>query len=143
MLAAIQFNDQLWGECREINYIILNRLLATKLNPFNLAVPETLPESNFGVCAVVAKIMGPAMQGMSWFHCNFPHPLTPSRQGRGNLTPNPKCPKFTWLGRSGGEWRHAQGYEWAASLPWQLVVQLPLPGPVETYTGVGTAPLTV
>jgi len=42
---------------------------------------------------------GKSLRGMSWFHGSYPHPLTPSRQGRGDFwglhkRPNSNHPEF-------------------------------------------------
>ena len=96
VLAAVKLDDQLGGKRDEIHDVIFDGLLAAELHPFNLTVPEMPPQQALHIRRVVAQLPGKGGESMSRFHGKvrtlsffaYTHPLTPSRQGRGNLLPS-------------------------------------------------------
>ncbi len=75
------------------------RLLPAKFDTLNLAVLQATPKQKFNISSVISQISGKSLKGMAWFHDSCPHPLTPSRQGRGDFLnlhkrPNSRPPFF-------------------------------------------------
>jgi len=85
MLATVKLYNNPFVKGNEINNIFFNRLLPSELGAFKLAVSQVTPQIAFRISTLVAQFSGKCVKGMSLFHGSFPHPLTPSRKGRGDL----------------------------------------------------------
>jgi hypothetical protein len=44
-----------------------------------------MPEYTFNISCVISQFYRIFLKAMTWFHGAFPHPLTPSRKGRGDF----------------------------------------------------------
>ena len=88
MLAAVEFNDNLLVEGNKVYNICFNRLLSTELDPFKLPVSQMIPKQAFNISGSISQPYGIFLKRMTRFHDGFPHPLSPSRKGRGSKYSN-------------------------------------------------------
>jgi hypothetical protein len=86
MLTAIQFDDNSFIKTYEVNDESFDRFLSSEFYPFELTRFQTLPQKPLGIGWVIPKSLGViGEQNTRFVHIRcFTHPLTPSRQGRGD-----------------------------------------------------------
>lgn len=85
MLPSVKLDDNSFFKRHKINNIGFNWLLPAKLDVRKLAILQIAPEQALSIRAVIAELFSECLMGMSWFYGDSPHPLTPSREGRGKL----------------------------------------------------------
>jgi hypothetical protein len=67
---------------------------------------ECRPPSSSNISCVISQFYRIFMKAMTWFHGAFPHPLAPSRKGRGDFLEPLKMSKLQGASEGGG--RNAQ-----------------------------------
>ncbi len=85
MLTTIKLNYNLLFKGYEVYDLCFNRLLSSKLDTFKLTVSQTTPKYTFNVSCVTSQFYRIFLKVMAWFQSSFPHPLSPSRKGRGDF----------------------------------------------------------
>jgi hypothetical protein len=85
VLTTIKLDDNLLVKGYEVYDVLFNRLLPSELDSFELTFSQTAPKQTFHISGLISQFYGTTLKGMLWFHGGFPHPLTPSRKGRGDF----------------------------------------------------------
>jgi hypothetical protein len=102
VLPAIKLYDNFLLKGDEVYDVCFNRLLSAEFDTLKLTVSQMTPEYAFNISCVISQFYSIFLKAMTWFHGAFPHPLTPSRKGRGDILEPLKLTKLQFLPDKGG-----------------------------------------